>query len=430
MNISIPTIRSVSFLRQFYKRYSTGNLSSHLQKIPSVSCWDGRGGHLVFSDNQAHPHRNENKLPYIWLRDNCRCSTCINQDTRQRNFSTFELPEDIKPAELETTEDGLKIHWSHDSHESFYTWDFLNSYIKRDRPEPEPLDIEYFAAEGHRNPSIAYNEFEGDDTRAVGRLTDLIKRRGFAFVTGVSTKSAQSTETLLKKIAFIRETHYGGFYDFVPDLALADTAYTNIALAAHTDTTYFTDPAGLQAFHLLSHTDSSPREGSGASLGGKSLLVDGFYAAEILRREHPDLFDILACVNLPWHASGNEGITISPDKMYPVLEYDSSKAVMHRIRWNNDDRGVVPFGAKYTPAEWYKAARKWNEILKRNELEYWFQLQPGNVLIFDNWRVLHGRSAFTGIRRICGGYINRDDFISRWRNTNYHRDQILRQVIG
>jgi hypothetical protein len=37
---------------------------------------------------------------------------------------------------------------------------------------------------------------------------------------------------LLTKIAFIRETHYGGFYDFIPDLALADTAYTNIALAA------------------------------------------------------------------------------------------------------------------------------------------------------------------------------------------------------
>jgi len=25
-------------------------------------------------------------------------------------------------------------------------------------------------------------------------------------------------------------------------------------------------------------------------------------------------------------------------------------------------------------------------------------------LVFDNWRVLHGRSAFTGKRRMCGGY--------------------------
>jgi len=25
-------------------------------------------------------------------------------------------------------------------------------------------------------------------------------------------------------------------------------------------------------------------------------------------------------------------------------------------------------------------------------------------LVFDNWRVLHGRSAFTGHRRMCGAY--------------------------
>lgn len=26
--------------------------------------------------------------------------------------------------------------------------------------------------------------------------------------------------------------------------------------------------------------------------------------------------------------------------------------------------------------------------------------------------------------------VNRDDFISRWRNTNYPRDEILKRVIG
>ncbi len=69
--------------------------------------------------------------------------------------------------------------------------------------------------------------------------------------------------------------------------------------------------------------------------------------------------------------------------------------------------------------------------------------------VFDNWRVLHGRSEFTGIRRICGGYskcspppimrarrdltcmlANRDDFISRWRNTNFPREEILERIIG
>ena len=244
-------------------------------------------------------------------------------------------------------------------------------------------------------------------------------------MTSVPTESAEPTERVLEKIAFIRQTHYGGFYDFIPDLAMADTAYTNIALAAHTDTTYFTDPAGLQSFHLLSHIDPGAEKSGSKSLGGQSLLVDGFHAANILKAEDPKAFEILRSVRLPWHASGNKGITISPDKLYPVLEVDEVTGQLHRVRWNNDDRGVVPFGGKYSPDEWYDAARKWNEILTRKSIEYWFQLKPGHVLskcieciallflwrpankhpiVFDNWRVLHGRSAFTGVRRICGGY--------------------------
>ncbi|KAI0024538.1 Trimethyllysine dioxygenase [Xylariomycetidae sp. FL0641] len=367
-------------------------------------------------------------LPNLWLRDNCRCTTCVNQDTMQRNFNTFELPEDIQPSHVESNQDGVKILWPNE-HESFYPWKFLEPYLKSNKPALENIRYDFFGAEGHPDSTVPCAELSENQTEAVGRLTDQIRRKGFAFVTGVPTDSADATEKVLEKIAFIRQTHYGGFYDFVPDLALADTAYTNIALGAHTDTTYFTDPAGLQAFHLLSHTDPSSEKGAGG-LGGQSLLVDGFHAAATLRSEDPKAFEVLSRVKLPWHASGNEGITISPDKMYPVLEINESTGDVHRVRWNNDDRGVVPFDGPYSPAEWYQAARKWDGILRRKSIEYWFQLTPGNLLIFDNWRVLHGRSAFTGVRRICGAYINRDDFVSRWRNTNYRRDEILEKVIG
>lgn len=68
---------------------------------------------------------------------------------------------------------------------------------------------------------------------------------GLVFVNGTPFDDPVHTKRLLERIGPIRQTHYGGFYDFVPDMAKADTAYTNIALAAHTDTTYFTDPAGV-----------------------------------------------------------------------------------------------------------------------------------------------------------------------------------------
>ncbi|KAI1816692.1 trimethyllysine dioxygenase [Poronia punctata] len=400
-----------------------------------------------------HPIKVDNvddaaySLFLIQYRDNCRCSTCVNQQTRQRNFNTFDIAQDIQPSSMKADESGLTIQWSNDSHESVYAWDFLEPYIKGSRPGPEDIQFEYFGADGHRDARISYSDVINNKENALGRLTDMIRRKGFAFVTDVPTESAKPTEQVLRKIAFIRETHYGGFYDFIPDLALADTAYTNLALAAHTDNTYFTDPSGLQAFHLLSHTQTGTKAAANNNidnLGGQSLLVDGFHAASTLKSEEPGYFRILSSVGLPWHASGNEGITISPDRLYPVIELDddSDDEKIHRIRWNNDDRGVVPLGEegkgkgkgkgreKFSASEWYEAARKWDEILRRRDMEFWVQLEPGNVLIFDNWRVLHGRSAFTGVRRICGGYINRDDFISRWRNTNYQRDEISKRVIG
>lgn len=159
---------------------------------------------------------------------------------------------------------------------------------------------------------------------------------GLVFVEDTPFDDSIHTKRLLERIGPIRETHYGGFYDFIPDMAKADTAYTNIALAAHTDTTYFTDPAGLQAFHLLSHTPS-PDEPD--ATGGESLLVDGFHAAKVLNESSKALFRALASRPIPWHASGNEGITITPHKLLPVLDVGNGGESVRLVRWNADDRG-------------------------------------------------------------------------------------------
>ena len=46
-------------------------------------------------------------------------------------------------------------------------------------------------------------------------------------------------------------------------------------------------------------------------------------------------------------------------------------------------------------------------------MEMWIGLEGGTVVAFNNWRVLHGRSGFTGERRMVGCYLNMDDFQSR-----------------
>ncbi|MCJ1473828.1 hypothetical protein MMC13_002480 [Lambiella insularis] len=247
--------------------------------------------------------------------------------------------------------------------------------------------------------------------------TALLRKFGFAYVDGCPANPL-ATQALLERISFIRPTHYGGFWDFTSDLSLKDTAYTSLALGAHTDTTYFTDPAGLQMFHLLSHT---------AGEGGSSLLVDGFAAAEELATRFPETFNILSTFRIFGHASGNEGINLRSYIPYPVLNTHPGTRAVYQVRWNNDDRVALLPDAPGRPSvdAWYDAARKWVEILRSPQREYWEQMRPGRPLIFDNWRVLHGRSAFTGKRRICGGYINHDDFMSRWRSLNYESEELL-----
>ncbi|KAK4227111.1 putative Trimethyllysine dioxygenase [Podospora fimiseda] len=369
-------------------------------------------------------------LEWIWLRDNCRCASCVNQDTMQRNFNTFDIPADIHATETFLEDAGVRIKWS-DGHESFYHWNWLMTYLARDWQFNPTLkgEREMFGASiANDPPQVTYSSVMASDKGGVAELTAKIAKYGFVFVTETPYEDPADTKRLLERIAFIRETHYGGFYDFTPDLAMADTAYTNLALPAHTDTTYFSDPAGLQAFHLLSHTPAPGADSVKGAEGGKSLLVDGFHAAQTLKRENPEAYKILSTKNVRWHASGNEGISIGPYRRFPVIE--TVEGSLFRIRWNNDDRGVLPLGPAGEVVKWYNAARKWDEILRRKDMECWIQLEPGKVLIFDNWRVLHGRSAFEGVRRICGAYINHDDFISRWKNTNFPKEHVLQSVRG
>lgn len=192
--------------------------------------------------------------------------------------------------------------------------------------------------------------------------------------------SPEKTQELLERIAFIRVTHYGGFYDFTSDLTMKDTAYTSLALPAHTDTTYFTDPAGLQMFHLLSHTEGE---------GGASLLVDGLRCTQQLLEQNPDYYQVLTSTRVQWHASGNEGIVMTPSMPMPVITtLPLREERLLQLRWNNDDRaGSFPgdyvlgsLGRSRKAALWYEAAKAFNDIVTSSANEYWEQLKPGRAL--------------------------------------------------
>ncbi|KAF9484366.1 Trimethyllysine dioxygenase [Pholiota conissans] len=345
----------------------------------------------------------------IWLRDHCRCPNCFHGITKQRLFNTFDIPKDIAPLRVESKPNGLEVTWpSKEPHASFYPWAWLqrNSY---DPPLSRPPDLAEKILWGSKiqksPPTVTYDEVMANDDRGLYKWLTNIHVFGFSFVTGVPA-TPEATEKLSRRIGFIRETQYGKFWDFTSDLAKGDTAYTTLALGAHTDNTYFTDPCGLQLFHLLSHTDGT---------GGATLLVDGFYAASIMKELHPEAYELLSKVPVPAHAAGELTSLYrpSPSSGYPTLGHDPITGEITQVRWNNDDRSVMNHLAPELVEKWYDAIRLWNQCLTSPDSEYWVQLQPGTAVVVDNHRVLHGRSAFDGKRRMCGAYIGVDEYKSK-----------------
>lgn len=62
--------------------------------------------------------------------------------------------------------------------------------------------------------------------------------------------------------------------------------------------------------------------------------------------------------------------------------------------------------------QFYEDFRVLAEEVQNAENEWHFKLNPGTVVIFDNWRLLHGRNSYTGERHMVGCYVSRTEFQS------------------
>jgi trimethyllysine dioxygenase len=181
---------------------------------------------------------------------------------------------------------------------------------------------------------------------------------------------------------------------------MADTAYTPKALRPHTDATYSHDAPGLQMLLCLAYD----------AQGGESLLVDGLRIAETLRAEAPDEFDTLTRIQVPGQYLG-DGAHLMARR--PAIRLDANGEIA-QISFNNYDR--APFRLPDSEmAAFYDAIRAFDRLANDPALQWRHLLAPGELVVFDNWRVLHARLAFSGYRKMTGCYVNREDFESALR---------------
>ncbi|ETN47036.1 trimethyllysine dioxygenase [Cyphellophora europaea CBS 101466] len=370
------------------------------------------------------------RYPSFWLRDHCLCETCSHPHTHQRQLDTFALDPSTKAASIAPTSDGLEIIWADgDAHRSLFPWSWLREHSPF--PSSKLNATQRHQATRHWTPFLpssprpqtSFETLTSQSGRA--SLFSQIQTHGLAFISN-TPPSPEATIELLNALGPIRHTHYGGFWDFTSVANPIDTAYTNLSLPLHTDTTYFNDPCGLQLFHLLSHGPSSttPQPADfDATLGGESTFSDGFAAADALYRTDKAAYELLSTIPIVFAAEGSPAGPFRNNALHiqggPVLNHADpsmrpnalSPSTLTQVRWNNCDRSpLTVFPSHSVMLGWYRAAKLWKEILESGEFEVQVKLRPGEPVVFDNWRVLHGRKAFEGKRRMCGAYTAMDDF--------------------
>ncbi|MEX0923339.1 MAG: trimethyllysine dioxygenase [Rhodovibrionaceae bacterium] len=342
--------------------------------------------------------REKSRFLKLWLRDHCGCPECLHPETKQRQVDSFALPAAPEVAHHQLVDGGaaLDVIWAADGHASRYDAAFLADLTgAAEAPEIETWDR---AALDNAPPSVAHAAAM-QSAAGLKDWLEKIERFGFCFVEGVPP-TAEATQALAERIAYIRHTLFGGFWDFTANMEHKDTAYTTLSIGPHSDGTYSFDAPGYQMFHCLEFDGE----------GGESTLVDGFRIAEILQRDAPEAYETLARVRIPGHYL-DEGVNLRAAR--PLFREDAHGR-LRQVSYNNHDR--APFWLPEDEmAAFYKALKAFDALANDPALVYRRRLEPGTALLFDNWRVLHGRLAYQGHRRLAGAYLNKEDVESRLR---------------
>jgi gamma-butyrobetaine dioxygenase len=343
------------------------------------------------------------RFHHVWLRDNCPCPECVHQVTREQTFELISIPADNPAAAATARPDGsLEVVWSVDQHRSTYHSGWLRAH-RYDGGEPgrDGYRTVWDAATPGLPPTFDGPAVLNDD----GALLEwLVALRAF----GVSRlrdvpRDVDAVGRVASRVGIVRETNFGVLWDVRSEPDPITNANTALSLPPHVDLATREYQPGLQFLHCLENT----------AVGGQGVYLDGFRVAEILRDEHPDDFRVLTTV--PWRWANRSKVSDYRWSSPPIVV--DRAGVVTEVRVGNWLR--APLQAEFDEVEAaYAAYRTLFELTYRPELAVRISFAPGDLLAFDNRRILHGRDAYGeggGSRFLRGCYCERDELYSRIR---------------
>ncbi|CAF0845813.1 unnamed protein product [Rotaria sordida] len=386
---------TIKYIRPFL-RFVHGSLPSNSQRFLHV---ERRKDHLRLID------KNDTiDFHYIWLRHNCfEIGKSIHPQTGERIVDCAEIPSTIEPehVELIDNEQKLKIVWSKD-HTSLFDLSYLlaNAYgknrIETKKPQTKIEDIEFI-----------YNKNEYDTY--LRNCAERLKKFGLVVVRQRGLDTEELINDFLPHGASVVETHFGRIEDLRTDNTTNQNTdqlgYTNAAINLHTDQPFIADPPGMQLLQCISRAD----------IGGSNTFVNAGDAALYLREIDPNAYYLLTTIPVHFHRKQKQFQSIH---IGPIIETENDKIKQVRHSYFTLAPFHFPF---WLTTAYYNAYRVYASILYDPQCQYNVALNRGDFVLYDNYKMLHAREAFTGPRHLRGIYFRQTDV---WKKLeNYGKDK-------
>ena len=341
------------------------------------------------------------EFPSLWLRDNC----AADRDPRngQRLVDVADLPVAPRLRSVTAVDDGLCVEWEGEARAATFGLDWLADRSRaRDQRRPELRTRRWLdGARLDARRDFAFRPLAEIEADAAARRDWLLRlvQDGIAFLSGVPC-TERAILAAAGLMGLVAETNYGLLFDVRAVARPENLAYSDLGLGLHTDNPYRDPVPGFQALHVLV---ASPE-------GGANLFADGFALAEHVRESDPEAFARLSQTPVPFLYRSRDAELYAETPLIRLSVAGEVRAVHY------NSRSIAPLDLPAGELEaFYRAYRRFALLLREERFQVRLKLGAGELVVFDNQRTLHGRTAYASARyprHLQGCYLTRDSVLS------------------
>ncbi len=320
---------------------------------------------------------------FRWLRHNCAGDH--HPITGERTIDSAELPDQLAIVDAGIDDGVLRVRWAHDGRVSRYplTWLHRNAYaVGRVAVPRPPSEVASLELDGTRGP-----EAVGD------QLLERVARHGAALVRRDRADPEAETEAWIAALESRGLRVIGTPFGRVADLRTDDATQANpaplgdtdAAIGLHTDQPFLDDPPRYQLLHGIRNADR----------GGDMILADGEAAFRYLASLDVEAADLLRRTPLRFHRKQRH---FEREVISPIVTIRDGR-IRIRSSYFTTAPHQIPFDRM---AALYRAHDRFTRIVRDPRHHFAFRIRAGDLLVYDNHRMLNGRAAFVGPRWIRG----------------------------